>query len=146
MFWLIESGLFGDNKIVPTLFDLLLYDLLVGFKSFAGSLFFRLAFLLVLLLSGSGSFFLLLSGQSGNINSDLAGAKIGVIVLLPDQLRSAFVLKSHKGQPATAALIVLGDAAVGDFIHFAEMLHDFFFGEDFGHVFDDDSAHLGRVR
>jgi hypothetical protein len=26
------------------------------------------------------------------------------------------------------------------------VLHDFFFGEDLGHVFDDDSAHCGRVR
>jgi hypothetical protein len=26
------------------------------------------------------------------------------------------------------------------------VLHDFFFGEDLGHVFDDDSAHCGTVR
>jgi hypothetical protein len=102
--------------------------------------------LLVRLLSGSGSFLLLLSGESGNINSDLAGAEIGAIVLLPDQLPSVFVLKSHKGQSATVALIVLGDAAVGDLVHPAEVLHDLFFGEDLGHVFDDDSAHCGTVR
>jgi hypothetical protein len=142
----IESGLFGDDKIIPTLFDLLLYNLLVSFKSLAGILFFRLAFLLVWLLSGSGSFFLLLSGESGNIDSDLAGAEIGAIVLLPDQLPSVFVLKSHKGQSATVALIVLGDAAVGDLVHPAEVLHDLFFGEDLGHVFDDDSADCGTVR
>jgi hypothetical protein len=35
-FGFIESGLFGDNKITPTLFDLLLYNLLVSSKVLLG--------------------------------------------------------------------------------------------------------------
>lgn len=89
--------------------------------------------------------FLLLPWQSGNFHSNLASPKIGIVVLLFEEICSVFVLESKESYSATGSIVRLRDAAIGDLVYLAEVLYDLLLCEDFGHVLDDDSAHCLKI-